>query len=69
MLIVRVKFDRLDVPLILYWGTDPILLMAQMLVNCIKGCYSLGIFKSVVLANMQFKIPVLTFKTVLIFTS
>lgn len=40
MLIVRVKFDRLDVPLI-FTGMSPmfpILLMAQMLVNCIKDC-------------------------------
>jgi len=37
LLIVRVKFDRLDVRLILQWSNDPILLMAQMLVNYIKG--------------------------------
>lgn len=32
------KTDRLDVPLILDWSRDPILLMAQMLVNRIKDC-------------------------------
>lgn len=40
MVIVRVKFDRLDVPLILHWSSNPVLLMAQMLVNCIRDCYS-----------------------------